>query len=72
MEPEFPGRLVRTLGSGGVLVQFDVAADGSVTHAEVVRSSHKGLEQAAVVAVKQWKFKPMTGSATGMTELKFE
>ena len=72
VEPEFPGRLVRTLGAGRVVVQFDVAADGSVTQVEAVQSSHKGLEPAALAAVRQWKFKPMTGSSTGMTELKFE
>lgn len=63
---------MRTLGSGRVLVQFDVAADGNVAQAEAVQSSHKGLEPAAVAAVRQWKFKPMTGSSTGVTELKFE
>jgi TonB family protein len=72
VEPEFPNRLIRSLGTGKVLVQFDVAADGTVTQAEVVQSSHRGLESAAITAVKQWKFKPMPGPANGVTELKFE
>ncbi len=72
VEPDFPNRLVRTLGAGQVVVQFDVAADGSVMQADVVQSSHRGLESAAINAVKQWKFKPMPGPANGVTELKFE
>lgn len=72
VEPEFPSRLVRTLGAGKVVVEFEVAADGTVTQAQAVQSSHRGLEAPAINAVKQWKFKPMAGSANGMTELKFE
>jgi TonB family protein len=72
VEPEFPGRLVRTLGAGKVVVQFEVAADGTVSQAEVVQSSHRGLDASAITAVKQWKFKPMSGPASGTTELKFE
>jgi TonB family protein len=72
VEPEFPSRLVRTLGAGKVVVQFEVAADGTVTQAEAVQSSHRGLEAPAINAVKQWKFKPMAGAANGVTELKFE
>jgi periplasmic protein TonB len=72
VEPDYPSRLLRTLGSGKVVVQFAVNAGGVVTEAEAVESSHKGLEAAAVAAVKQWRFKPMAGSASGMTELKFE
>jgi TonB family protein len=72
VEPEFPGRLVRTLGAGKVVVQFEVAADGTVSQVDVVQSSHRGLDASAVAAVKQWKFKPMSGPASGTTELKFE
>jgi TonB family protein len=72
VEPEFPARLLRTLGSGKVVVQFDVAADGTVSQVDVVQSSHRGLDAAAIAAVKQWRFKPMSGSASGMTELRFE
>jgi TonB family protein len=72
VEPDFPARLVRTLGSGKVVVQFEVAADGTVSQVDVVQSSHRGLDAAAVAAVKQWRFKPMSGSASGMTELRFE
>jgi TonB family protein len=72
VEPEFPSRLLRTLGTGKVVVQFEVAADGTVSQVEVVQSSHRGLDASAVTAVKQWKFKPMSGPASGTTELKFE
>lgn len=72
VEPDFPARLLRTLGSGKVVVQFDVAADGTVSQVDVVQSSHRGLDAAAIAAVKQWRFKPMSGSASGTTELRFE
>jgi TonB family protein len=72
VEPEFPSRLVRTLGTGSVVVNFVVAADGRVATANAVSSSHKGLEPAAIAAVLQWRFKAMSGPANGTTELKFE
>jgi TonB family protein len=72
VEPEFPSRLVRTLGTGSVVVNFLVAADGRVATANAVSSSHKGLEPAAIAAVLQWRFKAMSGPANGATELKFE
>lgn len=72
VEPEFPARLMRSLGSGSVVVQFDVETDGRVVKAMVVRSSHKGLNEAATTAVAAWRFKPMNAAATGVVELKFE
>lgn len=72
VEPEFPSRLVRSLGSGSVVVQFDVLPDGSVTRPEVLRSSHKGLNAAAQAAVAAWRFKPISETAPGLVELKFD
>ena len=72
VEPEFPARLVRTLGRGSVVVQFDVLPDGSVVRPEVVRSSHKGLDAAAQAAVAAWRFKPISETAPGLVELKFD
>jgi len=71
-EPMFPARLLRTVGSGSVVVQFDVLPDGTVSQPEVVRSPHRGLNAAALAAVSAWRFKPITQTAPGIVELKFE
>jgi len=71
-EPVFPSRLVRQLGNGSVVVRFDVRPDGTVTQPEVVQSSHRGLNAAAVAAVSAWRFKPISETAPGIVELKFE
>jgi TonB family protein len=72
VEPEFPARLVRTLGQGSVVVTFDVRPDGTVARAEVSRSSHRGLNDAALAAVTAWRFKPISETMPGVVELKFE
>ncbi len=71
-EPVFPSRLVRQLGNGSVVVRFDVRPDGSVSQPEVVQTSHRGLNAAAVAAVSAWRFKPIGETASGVVELKFE
>jgi TonB family protein len=72
VEPEFPARLVRSLGAGSVVVNFDVRPDGTVARAEVSRSSHRGLNEAALAAVAAWRFKPISETMPGVVELKFE
>lgn len=71
-EPIFPSRLVRQLGNGSVVVRFEVRPDGTVAQPEVVQSSHRGLNAAAVAAVSAWRFKPISETAPGIVELKFE
>jgi len=72
VEPEFPSRLLRSLGGGSVVVQFEVQPDGTVVRPEVVRSSHRGLNAAAQAAVAAWRFKPVSENVPGVVELKFE
>ncbi len=76
VEPEFPARLVRSLGKGSVVVNFDVRPDGTVALAlartEVSSSSHRGLNEAAQAAVAAWRFKPISETMPGVVELKFE
>lgn len=72
VEPDFPQRLLRTLGPGSVVVEFEVAADGTVSRAVVARSPHRGLHAAAVAAVSAWRFKPPGATTPGVAELKFE
>lgn len=72
VEPEFPPRLVRSLGKGSVVVNFDVRPDGTVGRTEVSISSHRGLNEAAQAAVAAWRFKPISETMPGVVELKFE
>jgi TonB family protein len=72
VEPEFPARLVRSLGKGSVVVNFDVRPDGTVARTEVASSSHRGLNEAALAAVAAWRFKPISETLPGVVELKFE
>jgi TonB family protein len=72
VEPEFPARLVRSLGKGSVVVNFDVRPDGTVARTEVSSSSHRGLNEAAQAAVAAWRFKPISETMPGVVELKFE
>jgi TonB family protein len=72
VEPEFPARLVRQLGKGWVVVNFDVRPDGTVSRTDVTASSHRGLNEAAQAAVAAWRFKPISETMPGVVELKFE
>jgi len=72
IEPEFPARLVRQLGKGSVVVNFDVRPDGTVSRTEIVSSSHRGLNEPARAAVAAWRFKPISETLPGVVELKFE
>jgi periplasmic protein TonB len=46
---------------GVVVLQVVVTADGRATQIEVVKGPGLGLEEKAVDAVKQWRFKPALG-----------
>lgn len=57
--PAYPGRSLRRGDSGEVLVRALVGADGRPRQVEVARSSsHRALDQAAVRAVRRWRFEP--------------
>ncbi len=72
VEPDFPARLMRQLGKGSVVVNFEVRPDGTVARTEVVSSPHSGLNAAAQAAVAAWRFKPISETMPGVVELTFE
>ncbi len=72
VEPDFPQRVLRAVGAGSVVVEFDVAPDGSVARTAIVRSPNRGLNAAALAAVSAWRFKPPGVTMPGSVELKFE
>jgi TonB family protein len=70
--PEFPGEAVRRGVTDGVLkVSLSIDAQGGVTDVQVLEASPpkaKIFTDAAVTALKQWKFQP--SGKTESTELK--
>ena len=57
VEPIYPARARAAGVSGTVVVEVAVAADGRVERARVVRSIAL-LDEAALDAVRQWRFEP--------------
>ncbi|MDD2059467.1 energy transducer TonB [Pseudomonas putida] len=58
--PVYPAELRKAIITGSVKVGFRVMADGSVTDVKVIRSSEPAFANAALEAVRQWRFKPWT------------
>lgn len=69
--PVFPSALIKTLGRGTVRLQFNVMPDGSVDAAEVVSSPHARLNPAALAAVQQWRFQPISRAQQAVVDLAF-
>jgi TonB family protein len=57
--------------TGVVKVQVVVAANGTVKEAKVV-GGHPLLANAALDAVKKWRFEPAPGESSGVVDFKFE
>ena len=72
VQPDFPTAVVRRVHKGNVEVRFEVEPGGTVVDASVVESSHSRLNDAAVEAVKQWRFKPAPKSHTALVNLVFD
>jgi protein TonB len=58
VEPEFSEEARKAKFSGNVLVYLWVDADGKPSHVRVVRPIGMGLDEKAVEAVRQYRFKP--------------
>lgn len=59
VQPAYPPEAARVKAEGSVVVKVDVAADGipaNVTLAK--RSGERALDEAALEAVRQWRFEP--------------
>jgi TonB family protein len=75
--PEYPQEALRKGIRGDVRVRITVAGDGKVKLATVVSSSPAAVfDQAALDAVRRWRFKPLAANdpgieATVMTEIVF-
>ena len=69
--PVYPELARRMSISGVVKVQVVVAPNGSVKNAKIV-GGHPVLANAAVDAVKRWRFEPASEETTGVVEFKFD
>jgi protein TonB len=58
VEPEYPGVAVGGKVSGTVILEATVNESGAVTDVTVLRSIQV-LDQAAIKAVKQWRYQPL-------------
>jgi TonB family protein len=58
VQPVYPEALAAAGEVGGAILELVVAADGSVSKATVLRSSHPEFANAAHAAVRQWQFTP--------------
>jgi TonB family protein len=59
VDPVYPPEAARIRQTGWVVVDFDIAADGSTTNIRVIDSSPHGVFEAAVVdPLRRWKFEP--------------
>jgi protein TonB len=57
-EPEFSEEARKAKVAGNVLVYLQVDTSGHPTHVHVLRGIGLGLDEKAVEAVRQYKFKP--------------
>ncbi|ABA57129.1 energy transducer TonB [Nitrosococcus oceani] len=59
ISPQYPRRAARRGLEGSVTVAFIITKEGSVRDPKVIESHPSGIfEQAALQAIKRWKFKP--------------
>jgi protein TonB len=61
VDPAYPEMARRAGAEGTVVLEATIGEDGRVRHVEVVRGLPFGLSQAAVAAVKLWRYRPARG-----------
>ena len=71
VQPVYPDLARKMNLSGTVKVQVVVAPNGSVKEAKVV-GGHPVLANAALDAVRKWRFEPAAGESSGIVNFKFE
>jgi periplasmic protein TonB len=60
VEPEYPLIAIAAHVTGTVILEATVNEQGAVTDVRVLRSVHAVLDQAAVDALRQWRYSPLT------------
>jgi len=71
VEPVCPELARRMKITGVVKVQITVAANGTVKDAKLI-GGHPVLANAALDAVKKWRFEPGPEESTGVVQFRFD
>jgi TonB family protein len=71
VQPVYPDVARRMSIAGVVKIQVVVAPNGSVKSTKLV-GGHPLLANAALDAVKKWRFEPASEETTGVVEFKFD
>jgi TonB family protein len=69
--PEFSFIVMQALRKGLARLRFTVQLDGTVSGAEVLRSTDEEINAAVLAAVSQWRFQPVRQVRTAVVELGF-
>jgi protein TonB len=59
VEPVYPPLAVRAHVTGTVILEAIVDHEGRVADVQVLRSAHRMLDDAAIDAVRQWRYSPL-------------
>jgi periplasmic protein TonB len=70
VDPGYPPAALAARVGGTVVLQISIDASGDVTKVEVRREATMGLTEAAVEAVRRWKYRPATGPSGPIPSLK--
>ncbi len=71
VEPKYPPTLERLYIGGVVRLQVDIAPNGTVESAQLI-GGNPILGQAAIAAVKQWKYAPGKTKSRTVERLEFD
>ncbi|HTT24234.1 MAG TPA: energy transducer TonB [Candidatus Sulfotelmatobacter sp.] len=71
VEPKYPPTLERLYIGGIVRLQVEIAANGTVESAQLL-GGNPILGQAAIAAVKQWKYAPASHKTQQVEKLEFD
>jgi TonB family protein len=61
--PKYPDEAKKARIEGVVLLEATIGVDGAVKNTKVLRSEPAGLTEAAIEALKQWRYEPARNSA---------
>jgi protein TonB len=63
--PAYPQFALRRRDQGSVMLRVNVSAQGTPTEVDLAATSgHPSLDNAAIAAVRQWRFNPATQAGT--------
>jgi len=71
VQPMYPDLARRMSITGVVKIQVVVAPNGTIKSTKVV-GGHPVLANAAIDALKKWRFEPASDETTGVVEFRFE